>query len=267
GPAPLRVDATGLPRRGPPTRTAARPQGRRPPPRPDRVRSPRRRPPPRRARPPDRSERAAKRGDRGSRRTGPHCRVDARCKGCRVRTVGSRRGPWRRQRPYAHCRPGGRGTSPRDALLGRRDQDLPPAAAAAVCRAGRRDSCAAAAARVRRGRAGRRVAAPTAAGATETGAAGGRGAAALAAGQTCGPAQPWAWPPDAAGQAVAYVLADRTGGGLQGAKGAAAAGRLANGAVSANSVPEERNRWADRSPRAPPPAPARDPAGLPPCAG
>src|SRR5262249_54451186 len=157
------------------------------------------------------------------------------------------------------CRPGGRGTSPRDALLGRRDQDLPPAAAAAVCRAGRRDSCAAAAAQVRPRRAGRRVAASTVARATE--AAGRRVADAQAEGRTFGAAQAWAWPPDAAGQAVAYWLADRTGGGLQGANGAAAAGRLANGAVSVSPVPEERNRWADRS-RPPPPWPARYLAGL-----
>jgi len=197
--------------------------------------------------------------------TCPHCTDDARCKGFRARTVVSLLGPLRLQRHYYHCRHCGRGTSPRDALLGLRDQDLTPAADEAVCLAGLLDSFAQAAEQVLPRLAGLRVAESTVERATE--AAGRRVAGVLAEGRTFGPAQAWAWHQDAEGKAVAYVLADSTGVGMQGANGAAAEGRMANVAVIANPVPEERERWADPSRRETPPWQARYLAGLRPWSG
>ena len=49
----------------------------------------------------------------------------------------------------------------------------------------------------------------------------------LASGQTFGPAKPWGWSKDSDGKTVAYVAADLTGVGMQGANGAEADGRMA----------------------------------------
>jgi hypothetical protein len=133
--------------------------------------------------------------------TCPHCREGARGHGFRARTVVGLLGPMRRQRHYYHCRHCGRGTCPRDGLLGLRDHDLTPAADEAVCRAGLSARFAEAATKVLPQLAGLRLAESTVERATE--AAGGRLAAALADGRTFGPAQDWAWHKDADGQAVA----------------------------------------------------------------
>jgi hypothetical protein len=192
--------------------------------------------------------------------TCPHCQEDARCKGFRARAVVSLLGPLRLTRHYYHCRHCKQGTMPRDGLLGLRDQDLTPAAEEVVCLAGLLDSFAEAATQVLCRLANVRLAESTVERATE--AAGGRVAAAQAAGQTFGAARDWAWHKDAEGKTVAYVLADSTGVGMQGANGAAAEGRMANVAALANPVPAERERWADPTRRAPPPWQARYLAGL-----
>jgi hypothetical protein len=192
--------------------------------------------------------------------TCPHCHADARCKGFRARAVVSLLGPLRLLRHYYHCRHCGQGTSPRDGLLGLRDQDLTPAADEAICLAGLLGSFAEAATQTLPRLAGLRISESTAERATE--AAGGRLAEALAQGQTFGPPQRWAWHKDAEGKTVAYVLADSTGVGMQGEEGAAAEGRMANVAVIANPVPEERERWAEPSRREPPPWQARYLAAL-----
>jgi hypothetical protein len=93
-------------------------------------------------------------------------------------------------------------------------------------------------------------------------AAGLRLAEALAAGATFGDPQDWAWHRDAEGKTVAYVLGDSTGVGMQGPGGAEAEGRMANVAVIANPVPEDRARWADPSRRESPPWQARYLAAL-----
>jgi hypothetical protein len=49
----------------------------------------------------------------------------------------------------------------------------------------------------------------------------------LAAGQTFGKNEAWTWSQDAEGKTVAYVSADATGVGMQGANGSAAEGRMA----------------------------------------
>jgi hypothetical protein len=194
--------------------------------------------------------------------TCPHCQEDARCKGFRGRTVVSLLGPLRLTRHYYHCRHCGQGTMPRDGLLGLRNQDLTPAAEEVVCLAGLLDSFAEAATRILTRLANLRLAESTVERATE--AAGARVAAAQAAGQTFGAAQDWAWHKDAEGKTIAYVLADSTGVGMQGAKGTAAEGRMANVAAIANPVPQERQRWADPARHEPPPWQARYLAGLQP---
>jgi hypothetical protein len=196
--------------------------------------------------------------------TCPHCQQDARCKGFRARRVVSLLGPLRLWRHYYHCPHCGRGTCPRDGLLGLREHDLTPAADEAVCLAGLLGSFADAAEDVLARLAGLRLAESTVERATE--AAGGRLARAHAAGQTFGGPQAWAWHKDAEGMTVAYVLADSTGVGMQGEGGAAAEGKMANVMAIANPVPEDRARWADPSRAGPPPWQARYLAALRPWA-
>jgi hypothetical protein len=187
--------------------------------------------------------------------TCPHCAESARCKGLRPRAAVGLLGPMRLWRHYYHCRHCGRGACPRDALLGLRGHDLTPAAEEAASLAGLLASFAEAAEKALPRLAGLRLAEPTVERAAE--AAGRRVAEALAAGQTFGPGQDWAWHKDAEGKAVGYILGDSTGVGMQGPNGAEAEGRMANVAVIANPVPEDRARWADPARRAPPPWQAR----------
>jgi hypothetical protein len=192
--------------------------------------------------------------------TCPPCRHDARCKGFRPRSVVSLLGPlrlWRHSYLCPHCH---HGTCPRDALLGLRPHDLTAAADEAVSLSGLLARFAAAAEKTLPRLAGLRVCESTVERATE--AAGTRRGEAQAGGQTFGGPPPWAWPKDAEGKTVAYVLADSTGVGMQGPGGAEADGRMANVAAIANPVPEERGRWADPSRRPRPPWQARYLAGL-----
>ena len=181
--------------------------------------------------------------------TCPSCRCDARCKGFRWRDAVTLLGAIRLRRHYYHCPACGRGTCPRDALLGLRSHDLTPAADEVVCLAGVQVSFAEAAQKVLPRLANLRVSESTAERATEG--AGLRLLRAQAAGQTFGPCQPWAWHKDAEGKAVAYVSADATGVGQQGQGGAAAEGRMAYIGMVYNPVPAERQRWADPQGRRP----------------
>ncbi len=192
--------------------------------------------------------------------TCPGCAGDARCKGYRWRDALTLLGAVRLRRHYYYCPRCGAGSCPRDALLGLGAHDLTPAADEVVCLAGVLASFAEAAEKTLPRLAGLRLAESTVERATE--AAGGRLAAAMAAGATLGPAQDWAWHKDAEGQTVAYVLGDSTGVGMQGPGGAEAEGRMANVAVIANPVPEDRARWADPDRREPPPWQARYLAAL-----
>jgi hypothetical protein len=187
--------------------------------------------------------------------TCPHCQHDARCKGYRWRAALTLLGAIRLRRHYYRCPHCRHGACPRDALLGLRAHDLTPAADEAVCLAGVLASFAEAAEKTLPRLAGLHLAESTVERATE--AAGARLAEALAAGGTFGPPQPWAWHRDAEGRTVAYVLGDSTGVGLQGPGGAAAEGKMANVAVVANPVPEDRARWADPARPEPPPWQAR----------
>lgn len=130
-----------------------------------------------------------------------HCREDARCNGFRRRSALTLLGTVRFRRHYYHCCHCGRGTHPRDGVLGLSAADLTPAADEVVCLAGVQDSFAVAAAKVLARLTGLRVSESTAERATE--AAGQRVAAAQAAGQTFGPARDWAWHQDGEGKTVA----------------------------------------------------------------
>jgi len=175
----------------------------------------------------------------------PHCRADARCKGFRWRAALTLLGAIRLRRHYYHCPHCGRGTCPRDALLGLRPHDLTPAADEVVCLAGVQTSFADAAAKVLPKLANLRVSESTAERATE--AAGHRLLEALQAGQTFGTAPRWDWHKDAEGKTVAYVSVDATGVGMQGENGARAEGRMAYVGVLYNPVPDQREQWADPS--------------------
>jgi hypothetical protein len=158
-------------------------------------------------------------------------------------------GPVRLRRHYYLCEACGRGTCPRDALLGLHAHDLTPAADEAVCLAGTLASFAEATEKVLPRLAGLRLAESTAERATE--AAGARLAEALDAGATLGEAKPWAWHKDADGQTCAYVSVDATGVGQQGPNGAKAEGRMVAVGMVYNPVPEDRERWADPTGRRP----------------
>lgn len=121
-----------------------------------------------------------------------------------------------------HCRTG---HCPRDARLGLNGSDLSRGATEAVSLAGALSSFAEAAQKTLPKLAGLRVGESTVERATErTGVDVGRR---LAEDQTFGPKRNWAWSKDAEGQTVAYVSADATGVGMQGANGSAAEGRMA----------------------------------------
>lgn len=129
------------------------------------------------------------------------------------------------ERAYYHCRHCGHGHCPRDGQLGLRAADLTPGAEQAVVLAGALGSFAEAAQKILPRLAGLRLAESTVERSTER--VGQRVGQLLAAGQTFGPARDWDWSKDALGQSCAYVSGDLTGVGMQGANGAAAAGRMA----------------------------------------
>lgn len=147
------------------------------------------------------------------------------------------------KRHYYHCPACGQGFCPWDETLRLTPQALSPAAEEVTCIAGVQAPFGEASQKTLRRLAGLRLSEATVERATE--AAGQRVADARRAGRTFGAAAPWAWHKDAEGQTVAYVAADATGVGQQGADGAAAEGRPANVAVLYNPVPEAREHWAD----------------------
>ncbi len=134
-------------------------------------------------------------------------------------------GPVRLSRAYYHCRGCRTGHCPRDARLGLKGSDLSRGAVEAVALAGALSSFAEAATKTLPKLAGLRVGESTAERTTER--IGADVGARLAAGQTFGTKRNWQWSEDAEGKTVAYVSADATGVGMQGANGAAAEGRMA----------------------------------------
>jgi hypothetical protein len=132
----------------------------------------------------------------------------------------------RADRAYYHCRHCRRGHCPRDARLGLDGSDLSRGAAEAVALAGALSSFAEAARKALPKLSGLRVSESTVERTTERVGqdVGGR----LAEGRTFGGGTAWAWSGDADGKTVAYVSADATGVGMQGARGAAAEGRMAS---------------------------------------
>jgi hypothetical protein len=134
-------------------------------------------------------------------------------------------GPVRVSRAYYHCRHCRAGHCPRDAALGLDGSGLSRGAAEAAALAGVLSSFAEAARKTLPRLSGLRLSASTVERVTEP--VGRDVGARLAAGRTFGESKPWAWSKDAQGRRVAYVSADLTGVGMQGANGAAAEGRMA----------------------------------------
>jgi hypothetical protein len=137
------------------------------------------------------------------------------------------------ERGYYHCRSCRAGHCPRDAALGLTGSDLSRGAREAAALAGALGSFAEAAGRTLPKLCGLRLAESTVERATER--AGERVGAALAAGRSSGPAADWDWQPDAEGKTCAFVSADLTGVGMQGAGGSAAEGRMAAVAMVYNA--------------------------------
>lgn len=134
-------------------------------------------------------------------------------------------GPVRVARAYYHCPRCHAGHCPRDARLGLTAGDLSRGATEAVALAGALGSFAEAATKTLPKLAGLRVSESTAERTAER--VGADVGARLAGGETFGAAAGWKWSRDADGKTVAYVGADGTGVGMQGANGAAADGRMA----------------------------------------
>lgn len=128
------------------------------------------------------------------------------------------------ERAYYYCRHCGRGHCPHDAARQLTGADLTPGVQQVATLAGALSSFAEASAKTLPKLAGVRLAESTVERTTE--AAGTRLGQWLADGQTFGPARDWAWSKDAQGQTCAYVSADLTGVGMQGAGGSAAPGRM-----------------------------------------
>jgi hypothetical protein len=135
-------------------------------------------------------------------------------------------GEVRYERAYYYCRHCGHGASPTDAALHVAGAELTPAARELVALAGTLSSFAEAAEKVLPKLAGVRVSESTAERTTEAAGAGLGGR--LAAGDVFGHAGPWTWSKDATGRTVGYVSLDATGVGIQGPKGSAAEGRMAD---------------------------------------
>ena len=135
-------------------------------------------------------------------------------------------GAVRVSRAYYHCRHCGHGHCPRDAALGATAVDLSRGAGEAVALAGALSSFGEAATKTLPKLAGLSASESTVERTTER--IGRDVGARLARGQTFGERKVWNWSSDAEGRAVAYVSVDATGVGMQGPKGAAAAGRMAS---------------------------------------
>jgi hypothetical protein len=158
-------------------------------------------------------------------------------------------GPVGLARAYYHCPDCHAGFVPWDDTLRLGEEALTPAAREIVCLAGAQSSFAEAATLALPKLAGLHVGESTVERATE--AAGRDIGTRLAAGETFGPQRGWHWHKDAEGKTCAYVSVDATGVRQQGPRGAAAEGRMVSVAMVYNPVPEERQRWARPTARAP----------------
>ena len=134
-------------------------------------------------------------------------------------------GAVRIERAYYRCRHCRTGHCPRDGQLRLSAAGLTRGAEQVTALAGALGSFAEAATKVLPRLAGLRVAESTVERAAER--VGQHLGRRLAAGETFGRARAWDWQPDAEGKTCAYVSADLTGVGMQGAHGAAAEGRMA----------------------------------------
>jgi hypothetical protein len=151
-------------------------------------------------------------------------------------------GTVRVSRAYYHCRHCHAGHCPRDARLGLSGSDLSRGAAEAATLAGALGSFAEAAQKILPKLSGLRLSESTAERTTER--VGEGIGQRLAAGETFGPARVWKWSQDAEGKTCAYVSADLTGLGMQGANGAAADGRMAAVGMIWNAGEEGGVRYA-----------------------
>ncbi len=169
-------------------------------------------------------------------------------------------GEIRLERAYYYCPHCHAGHYPANAALRLSASDQTPGAEQVIALSGTLDSFATAATKALRLLTGLRLSESTVERTTE--AVGQRLGAALEAGQTVGGPTPWHWHQDAEGKTCAYVSADATGVGQQGAKGAKADGRMANVVMIYNPVPEEKERWSNPQAKRRPPWEARYLAGL-----
>jgi hypothetical protein len=134
-------------------------------------------------------------------------------------------GEVRFERAYYHCAHCHTGHCPRDPRLGLDGSDLSRGATEAAALAGAVSSFAEGAQKVLPKLTGLRLSASTVERASER--VGADVGARLAGGQTFGANTAWKWSEDADGQTVAYVSADLTGVGMQGAHAQKADGRMA----------------------------------------
>ena len=134
-------------------------------------------------------------------------------------------GAVRVSRAYYHCKHCHHGHCPRDVALGVTAVCLSRGACEAVALAGSLSSFAEAAQKTLPKLAGLCVSESTVERTTER--VGQDVGERLSTGQTFGENKAWKWSKDAQGQTVAYVSADATGVGMQGANGGAAEGRMA----------------------------------------
>lgn len=164
-------------------------------------------------------------------------------KGLRPRTVLSLLGPVTFHRHYYYCPDCGNGTACWDQTLGLDAKRQTPAAKEILALGGAIDPFAESAERLILKMSSLRVSEATVRRTTE--AVGAEVGAALASGEVFGDAADWAWHKDAEGKTVAYVSRDATGVGIQGPKGAKAAGRMISVGAIYNPIPEEKERRAD----------------------
>ena len=135
-------------------------------------------------------------------------------------------GSVRVSRAYYHCKHCHAGHCPRDVALGLSRVDLSRGATEAVALAGALGSFAEAAQKILPKLSGLHLSESTVERTTER--VGEEVGTRLGEGQTFGAKRSWPWSKDAQGKTVAYVSADATGVGMQGAGGASAEGRMAS---------------------------------------
>src|SRR6266511_4511895 len=243
-------------RRVAPVDPIARLQARRQAPREDRVRGPRPGAHDRSQGDRDRSQRAEKRGYQGSSLSCPTCHGPSKFQDRRDKTFVSLMGPIVLEgRAYYLCPACHAGHVPVDAALGFSASKLTPGAEEIATLAGTCDSFADAAEKLLPKMAGLRLSESTVERTTE--AAGERLGALWDGGHTLGTTANWRWNRDARGRTVAYVSADATGVGIQGAGGAKIEGRM----VWVGKVFSPRGEPTEAVPKPHPPS-ARYQAGL-----